>query len=121
VGTPSFLLEVEAGPTLTPISLPEEMSDRLLSLFTLPNDLRLWGITRHRVFAEVENSLKTVAVAPASYFIKRPLQTEYGSISFLVGNKRSERTTAYFLNHADKTNNCLEVPNPETPILIGDE
>jgi len=116
-GEPPFLMELEPGPKLKPISFPEEISENPRELFTLPNDSRLWGITRHRILAEVENSLKTIAVAPAPYFIKRPLQTEDGSISFLIGNEITGDSTAYFLNHADKTNNCLEVPNPETPIL----
>jgi len=65
-GEPPFLMELELGPKLKPISLPEEISENPRELFTLPNDSRLWGITRHRVFAEVEESLRTVVVAPAS-------------------------------------------------------
>jgi hypothetical protein len=39
------------------------------------------------------------------------------TITTLLAGSRASKG----LNHADKTNNCLEVPNPETPILIGDE
>jgi hypothetical protein len=122
-----FLVELKPGPILTPISIPEEFANSWLSLLTLPNNPRLWGVTRHSVVAEVEGGLQTVVAVPAPSFIDGPggpagvWQAPDGSIAFVVRNAITGSSTDYFLVRASQTNKCKASLNPDKPILLGNE
>jgi hypothetical protein len=119
-----FLVELKAGPMLTPISIPKELANSWLSLFTLPNNPRIWGVTRHDVVAEVKGGLQTVVTVPDSSFIDGPagvLQAPDGSIAFVVRNAITGSSTDYFLVRASQTDKCKATLNADKPILLGGE
>jgi hypothetical protein len=119
-----LLAELKAGPQLIPISVPKELAKTWLSLFTLSDDPRLWGVTRHSLLTEVEGNLRTIVTVPEPYFIEGPagiVQTPNKSISFVLHNKDTDSSTDYFLRHASPSAQCKITLNPDEPISLGDE
>lgn len=120
-GSP-LLMELKAGPRLTPISVPKELENTWLDLFTLPNDPRLWGVTRNSILIEVKDSLRTVVTLPESYYIDIPnWQSVDGSIAFVVKNKTTDSSTDHFLKHASSTAECKVILNADEPISLDNE
>ncbi len=117
-----FLMELKAGPILVPYSFPSERANGLFRLFALPNDSRIWGVSRNKVVAEVEGSFQTVVTASSSSFINGPIwQTPDGSIAFVVKNEVTEASTDYFIRHAGSTSQCQATLSAEEPIVIGED
>jgi hypothetical protein len=119
-GSP-FLMELKTGPNLTSIPIPKELENTWLKLFTLPNDSRLWGITRNSILAEIKGELQNVVIVPSSSYFVGPAyiyQLADGSLSFQVENKTTESTTNYFLKHASPTANCEVMLDADKPVLL---
>jgi hypothetical protein len=119
-----FLKELKAGLMLTPVALPKELANRWLSLFTLPNSPRLWGVTRHGLVAEVGGELRTVAVVPSPYFTDGPVgvwQEPNGEISFGVRSAAAGSSTDYSLVRATPSNRCFATLNVGKQISLANE
>lgn len=114
-----FLMELKSGLRLIPISLPKELPNHWLSLFSLPNDPRIWGVTRHSIVVEVAERLHTVVVEPLPYFIEEAVQATDGSIWFTVQNKITGASTDYSIVRASSTSRCKATLKPDQPILLG--
>jgi hypothetical protein len=122
LGNPPFLAEIKTGPKLMPLSIPDELGKGWLSLFSLPNNSRIWGMTRHSILVEVGDSLRTVVIVSAPSFIDGPagiMQTHNESIGFVVRNERKGSSPDYFLVHTSPKSNCKAILNPDKPILLG--
>jgi hypothetical protein len=121
LSSPAFFLEIEAGPKLTPFSIPEELSNTWLNLFTIQNHPRIWGVTRHSVVVEVKGSLRTVVNILSPSFIDGPAgvqQAPDGTISFVVRNPTTGSFTNYFFVSASPTSRCKVVLDPDKPVLL---
>jgi len=119
----TFLKELKAGPMVTPIAIPNELANSWLSLFTLPNSPRLWGVTRHGVVAEVGGELQTVVVVPAPSFTDGPAgvwQAPNGEISFGVRSAAGS-STDYSLVRATPPNRCFATLNADKQISLANE
>ncbi len=116
--------ELKDRPQLIPISVPKELAKTWLSLFTLSDDPRLWGVTRHSLLAEVEGDLRTVVTVLEPYVIEEFPGTPRisgSAIPFVLRNKDTDAATDYFLRHASPSAQCKITLNPDEPISLDKE
>jgi hypothetical protein len=119
-----FIMEVKKGLHFTLISVPKELENTWIELFTLPNNSRLWGVTRNAMLAQTEGKLQTVLTISPSLYIIGPSgieQLEDGSIAFQVENISTKSITNYVLKHTSSTANCEIMLNPDEPVLLQHE
>jgi hypothetical protein len=117
-----FLVELKAGPALSPIALSKDLYNSWLSLFTIPNDQLVFGVTRHSVVAQVESGLQTVVTVPAPFFIDGPAgiwQASDGAIAFVVQNPNTNSFTNYFIVSASQRDKCQNILSVDQPIVLG--
>ena len=123
LGRQPFLMELKAGPILTPISLPDEPDNSWLDLLVFPDDPRLWGVSRHSIMVQINNSWETVVTVPAPSFISGPTsigQALDAAIVFTV-RKGIEMSSDYFLVRASPGTPCDAPLNPARPIVLDSE
>jgi hypothetical protein len=121
---PLFLMELEDDLKLKPISIPDELADRGLTLIQLTKDTPMFGITQKGIYLEVEDSLKIVATASDKWFIFIPpgiKQSPDGSLYFVLTNLTTDTKIDYFLIPSSSTSQCQATLNPDKPILLGDK
>ena len=119
-----FVMEVKSGFHFTFISIPEELNNTWLSLFTLSGDSRLWGIARKGILREINEKLQYVVHISSPLFIDgtaRIRQLADGSVMFPIKNKADDSTTDYFLKKASPTANCEIMLDEEQPVLLDPE
>lgn len=125
-GLLTLVMELKPKPSLKQIQLPKELNDKNLRqpLLMLPNDSRLWGITKTSVLAEIAGKYETVAITPEPYQISRYLNKESGNeaIAFDVIDNKTESYTTYYIKQTSPTAKCEATFNPNKPLLlVGDE
>jgi hypothetical protein len=119
-----FIMEIKKGLRTTLIPVPKELENTWIELFTLPNNLRLWGVTGNSVLAEIEGKLQTVlTVLPSLYIINSSYieRLANSSITFEVENKNTKSITYYVLKHTSSTDNCEIWLNADKPVLLKPE
>ena len=123
-GTP-FLIELIPELRFKFISVPEELENATwLQLYTLPDNLQLWGVSRNILLAEIGNTLKSIAIIPPSFFINRSKYTGQlvnGSIQFQIQHRETKSTTNYFLRQASAKANCEIMLDANKPVLLKPE
>ena len=117
------VLEIEPGPNLEPIPVPDDVKNTWLDLLSLPNDSRIWGITRNNVLAEVEGRLQKVLTVSSPLYIVIPgfVKPVDESILFEIRSEDTESITNYFLKIASPTANCEIMLDEEQPVLLEPE
>ena len=127
VGTRSNLsplvMELNPGPSLISIPVPDDVKNTWLDLLSLPNDSRIWGITRNNILAEVEGKLPKVLTVSSPLYIVIPgfIKPVDESILFEVRNEDTESITNYFLRETSPTANCEIMLDEEQPVLLNPE
>ena len=118
-----FLMELEPEANFTLIDVPKDFRNTFLKLFALPNDSRIWGITRNNVLAEVEGKLQKVLTVSSPLYIVAPGfdRSVDESILFEIRSEDTESTTDYFLREVSPTANCEIMLDEEQPILLDPE
>ncbi len=119
-----FIMELKSGLWLRFISVPKELKDTLIDLFTLQNDSRLWVKAGRNILAEVEGELQNIIVVPSLPNISGPIKVEQltdGSIYFQVKNTKTESTINYFLRQASPTASCEIMLDLNKPVKLGAE
>lgn len=119
-----FLMELKIGLNFIFISVPKELKNTYIKLFTLSNDSRLWGVAGDTIFTEIEGRLQSVLTVSPTLRIIGPAGTEQledGSIAFQVENRSTKLITNYVLKHASAKNNCEIMLNAYKPVLLKPE
>lgn len=118
-GSP-FLIELTTKLKLKQILLPLEVENTWLEVFTLPNSLRLWGITKNRIITGIEGELKTVVTIPESHMLDiTNWESTDGSILFEVIDKNNfDLSTSFFIREAEPNVNCEIMLDMNKPILL---
>ena len=117
------VLEIEPGLNLEPIPVPDDVKNTWLDLLSLPNDSRIWGITRNNILAEVEEKLQKVLTVSSPLYIVIPgfIKPVDESILFEVRSEDTESITNYFLREVSPTANCEIMLDEEQPVLLNPE
>jgi hypothetical protein len=119
-----FLSELKAGPILKPIVISDEIENGWINLFKLSHNSYLWGVTRHRVVAEVRGTLQTVIKVQEPFYIGGPSgfkQLPDGRLTFAVRNLKkisSKSFVQYSIKKTSPTAQCKAILNAENPILL---
>ena len=114
-----FFKEIKAGAQLTTMDVPEEVANEWSRVFTMPDNKKLWMVTRHGVLEEVGSALRKVIVVPKDSFIKGPFgleQTPDGAITFSVQNESTGVLTPYAL--VPVSSQCKTALHSKKPILL---
>jgi hypothetical protein len=104
------------GPKLKPLAIPAQLISRTFSLFTLPNDSRLWGISDRVLLVEAEGRLQPVATFPQDTSfdsVKGIWQTPEGAIGLAIKPESVSSGADYFLYYSKSAEPC------EIPLVIG--
>lgn len=118
-----FVAEIKPGPSLSIISVPKELENTWLQLLTLPNDSRIWGISRNNILLETERKLQKVLTVSSPLYIVIPgfVKPVDESILFEIRSEDTESITNYFLREASPTANCEIMLDLDKPVLLDPE
>lgn|GEM_PF-1209060 len=120
-GRQPFLMELQPGPTLNPIPLPDDIKDGGLYPFVFSDDPHLWVISKHSVAVQIDGRLQTVAIVPDPYFTHLPERIGRApeeALVFSVGTKGIAVYSRYFLVRASPTTPCMAPLNPNQPLSL---
>jgi hypothetical protein len=116
-----FLTELKAGPILRPLSISAEMGSEWLNLYKLSYSSHLWGVTRHKLVAEIKGNLKTIINVKEPFIIDdfNVSQKQDGTLAFTVKNPKIKSSTQYFIVKASPTAQCAISLNSDKSIFLG--
>ncbi|MGL5941795.1 MAG: hypothetical protein ACRC2S_15715 [Waterburya sp.] len=119
-----FLMELKPGLDFTFISVPKELKNTYVQLFTLPNSSRLLVVTKNALLTEFNGKLQNVIIISSPFGITDTAYVEQlvdGSIAFKIQNENTKSITNYVLKHTSSTANCEIMLNPDKPVLLQPE
>ncbi|WP_227498607.1 hypothetical protein [Synechococcus sp. PCC 7336] len=117
-----FLIELQPGLVLQEISLPPEVVDSWIELFSMPDDRSLWGVSRYRIIMGINDELNTVLTVPETSYIKgRDLsQDSDGSIVFSVWNSVTSSPTNYLILPTSEAESCEVILDEDRSVVLNE-
>jgi hypothetical protein len=116
------IVEVTAGPKLMPIAVPDEINNELLWLFDFPQDLRVFGISRNTILAEVDGALRTVLTIKEPWDLGTLDQKPDDIFTFIAAkpleNQWGTESHEYSLSRVSPNIQCLGTLNADRPFEL---
>jgi hypothetical protein len=119
-----YLLELKAGPVLTPVSLPDGLltkTNQVLHFFTMPNNPHLWVIKDRSIVTEAKGIWQTVVTVPDNYLIfpnTDSNQEQNGTMTFVVDHS-TIGSSNYSLVPKLPAAKCIAALSGDKPIVLG--
>lgn len=111
------VFELKAGPTLTPISVPEGLTNYVVKLFEFPTDSQqLWIEKDKSIAVGFKGRFRPVVTVTKEYSIR--LGQLDGNLNITV-ELSSGGSTNYSIVKALPATQCIAKLNPDKPILLG--